>query len=508
VLRLSPIQVLRFATDREPVSLDPAMVATESEVDIAQNLFDGLLQTGDTNALPRPDIAEAMPAVSDDGLTYTFRLRSGISFSNGDPVTAQDFVYSWSRAAAMRGPASHLLDHVAGYGAVTATKPTAAELSGLTATNDRTLTVKLDRPQGSFVTRVTQVGAAVVDRNVAGTPGWSLRPETEVGTGPFRLASRTAGQRLEFIPVAHWWGEPKPALKAVRIDIVSDAVGVVDTYLRDGYDLAGYAGTGGLIGAQVERLRKLPAAKDLRTVTRAGGTWLAFNFKSGQLAGTDVKGKLRAAFAEAIDRDQLAADLCAAHMTCVAAKGGLLPPGHQGSLTEINVLAEFHRVDARDLLRRLDPTGSKTVGIQFSYEDLPQEKVLAQALSRQWHDNLGLQVDLVPLPAPGALTAQHAVAPYNYPDALIGGSFHSGAAGNHSGYASPEVDKLLDRADGESDGAALSDYAAAERLLIMEVAYAPLLYDAQPLLVKPYVLGAGQNGFRDAHWNGIWIAEH
>jgi oligopeptide transport system substrate-binding protein len=508
VLRLSPSQVLRFAVDREPQSLDPAMVTAELELDIAQNLFDGLLQTDDTSAMPRPDIAEAMPGVSDDGLTYTFHLRDGVSFSNGDPVTARDFVYSWSRAAASRGPAGYLFDHVVGYEALTATKPTATELSGLTAVNDRTLAVKLTRPQGSFVTRVAAVGAAVVDRNVAATPGWSTRPETAVGTGPFRLAVRAPGQRLEFRPVAHWWGEPKPALRSVQIDVVSDPAGVVDAYRRGAYDVVGYAGGGALLSGQIARLRKTSAGKDLRTVTRAGVTWLGFNFKSGQLAGTEVKGKLRTVFAEAVDRDRLAADLCAADLTCVAAKDGLLPPGLHASLTDINVLAEFRKDDARDLLKRLDPTESKTAGMQFAYEDLPQGKALAQALSRQWYDNLGVQVEPVLSPAPAALTTAHAAHPYDYPDALLSPSFHSGGTSNRSGYASPEFDRLADRADGESDGAALTDYAAAERQLIKDVAFAPLLYDARPLLVKAYVLGAGQNSFFDAHWKGIWITEH
>ena len=97
--RPSTRQVLRFPVGTDFGTLDPAYLDTQTDAEIAQNLYDGLLdQANDLHTVPG---ISSMPSISPDGLTYTFRLRHDVAFWNGDRVTAKDVLYSWNRAAAM-----------------------------------------------------------------------------------------------------------------------------------------------------------------------------------------------------------------------------------------------------------------------------------------------------------------------------------------------------------------------------------------------------------------------
>src|SRR5205807_3666880 len=111
---LASDQTLRFPIQHDLSTLDPAMIDSESEADIGQNLFDGLLKfDGNLNVVP--DIALSMPSISSDGATYTFKLRQDVAFSNRDTVTSKDVLYSWNRAAAMQGPYAANLSAITGY---------------------------------------------------------------------------------------------------------------------------------------------------------------------------------------------------------------------------------------------------------------------------------------------------------------------------------------------------------------------------------------------------------
>src|SRR5262249_36196669 len=107
-------ETLEVAIGEHFGALDPAQVNAEPESEAAPNLLHGLLKY-DRNLNLVPDIATSMPTISSDGLTYTFKLRSDVTFSNGDKVTAKDVVYSWNRAAAQQGPYSTNLSAIAGF---------------------------------------------------------------------------------------------------------------------------------------------------------------------------------------------------------------------------------------------------------------------------------------------------------------------------------------------------------------------------------------------------------
>src|SRR5205809_4353114 len=116
-------QTLSFPVAEDLSDLDPALIADPEDVDILRNVFSGLYRFDD-RLKEVPDLADGQPAVSADGLEYTFKLRADARFSNGDPLTATDVQYSWNRAARRQGDYASLFSLIAGY--------PAASMSGLT----------------------------------------------------------------------------------------------------------------------------------------------------------------------------------------------------------------------------------------------------------------------------------------------------------------------------------------------------------------------------------------
>src|SRR2546423_14330896 len=149
-------------------------------------------------------------------MTYTFKLRKDVKFSNGDKVTAKDFIYSWSRGARLQGDYGGEVDHVVGYKDVKAKKATT--LSGMTAPDDYTLKVQLTEPAGFFLTEVaffTAVTGVVSEKAITagGEDTWWTKPNTLIGTGPYKMSARTPKQSLAFTAEDNKWGGAQPLLQ-------------------------------------------------------------------------------------------------------------------------------------------------------------------------------------------------------------------------------------------------------------------------------------------------------
>src|SRR2546428_11858584 len=197
---LAADQTLRFPSDSAIGTLDPAQINAETDVEIYQNLFDGLLKFDDKLTVI-PDIATALPQITDGGLTYTFKLNPNAKFWNGHAVKASDFIYSFSRSAAEGQDAyGSNFDHVVGYDVVSTTKDWAHNqkmLSGMTAPDDHTLVIKLTSPWCVFSTELALAAAAqVVDPTVVNTDdtNWWATPATAVRNRPHQMVSYTPEQ--------------------------------------------------------------------------------------------------------------------------------------------------------------------------------------------------------------------------------------------------------------------------------------------------------------------------
>jgi len=507
---LAPDQTLSFPIAQDLADFDPAMISNPADVDILRNVFSGLYRF-DARLREVPDIAMGQPAVSTDGLTYTFRLRTGARFSNGDPITADDFVYSWNRAAARQGDYAGLLDLIAGYPAVA--NGSATQMSGLAATDATTLTVKLLKRAPYFPTLVGLWPFWVVDRNViaaAGEDAWALKPETLIGSGPFRMSGRSPGQSMDFVPVSGWYGGKTGALARVHVEVVADTTAQVAEYESGVFSLIGY-GRQALPPVAATRYTSDAKLKSQLSLVPLGTTfWAGFNIGRGPFSGLDAGRAGRHAFGTAIDRKALADAVCNERTSCDIATGGLVSKGLAGYLgdgQDPNV--KFDAAKAKAEYQAWDPTGSKVKGLTYTYDTNPFNKAVCLNLQAQWKQNLGVDVGCVETDRKtffdqrdGAcaypLFRQSWAADYDQPQDWFDYLFVSGASSSGACYSNPNLDKL----------AANGEYGAAGYLLVNDSVFAALLYGVQQYLVHPYVKGAGGNALYDNYWTEVRILRH
>lgn len=167
-----------------PTTLDPALIVDVTGGSISAKLFNGLVRIGDGLHV-QPDIAENW-SLSADGLTYTFRLRKGVLFSNKREVTADDFKYSFKRILdpANRSPNTWVFEKISG--AEDFMKGRAGDVDGIRVIDDYTIQIRLKKPFSPFLNLLAMTAAYVVPREEVGRwgPDFSSHP---VGTGPFVL---------------------------------------------------------------------------------------------------------------------------------------------------------------------------------------------------------------------------------------------------------------------------------------------------------------------------------
>lgn len=551
---LATDQTLKFPILDDYATLDPAIADAETDQEISQNLFNGVVKF-DNSLNVVPDIASAMPTVSSDGLTYTFPLRHDVTFSNGDKLTSKDVLYSWNRAASMAGAYGTSyggnLSPIVGYSSASTNKQVGAKLetlleandpsvtmSGLTAPDAYTVVAKLKSAAGWWLSAIALSGSTgfIVDQNAVKQDfdNWWQNPATAVGTGPYKMTARTPKQSEDFVAVSNWWGSPKPTVTKVHIDVLQSASSAITAYEQGSYDLYGYGGWSQAAGvADIKRIQATGNEKaQLLLQPKVRTTWATFNMvndasRSGggpfALAGGQTAHDLRMAFDLAVDKTKLA-DVVCGNILCTPATGGLITKGLIGYLGDnADPLAKFDPVQAKALLKSADPTGTKTANLTYAYDpETPVFKDSAVFLQDQWQTNLGVHVNLIAVSHHAFILARLAgkyaisrdgwQADYNHPQDwfanLFGSALGCPDSGCTSGYSTPAYDALLAKANAEPLATALPDYQALSQMLITDVAYIPLFYSVGAFLIKPYVKGAGSNNFVDYPWNGISIQSH
>ena len=547
---LASDQTLNFPILADFGTLDPAVADAETDQEIQQNMFDGLVKF-DQNLNIVPDLATSVPTATNNGLTYTFKLRNDATFSNGDKFTSKDVLYSWNRAAAYQGSYATNLAAIKGYDTVAKNTQTGAALeallekndpsvtlSGLTAPDATTVVVNLSAPAGWFMTAIALAGSTgwIVDQNAVkqDPDNWWTKPETAIGTGPFKMVDYTPKQVVDFAAVDNWWGSPKPTLKKVHIDIsVNNASTAITKYEQGGYDIYGYGGYSNAPVADILRIKGTSnESAQLLLHPKVRSYWVSFNMvidshrpAKGPFApiADDSAKNLRMAFALAVDKTKLVQTVCQG-IVCTPATGGLIPPGLIGYMGDgKDPLSAFDAAKAKQLLQQADPNGTKTKGLQYAYDpENPLNASTAQFLQAQWNDNLGVHVDLLPvshsqfikarLKGTYVLARDGWQADYNHPqdwfDNLWGNVVGCPDSGCTSGYDTKAYDDLLAKADAEPLDQAKADYAQLNQMLISDVAYIPLYYSVGAFLIKPYVKGAGTNAFFDNYWSNIQIMSH
>lgn len=212
-----------IVTYKDDVStLDPAIGYDWQNWSMIKSLFDGLMdyKPGTTELVN--DLAESY-ALSEDGLTYTFVLRDGVTFHNGRAMTAEDVKYSLDRVThpATQSPGAGFFASIAGYDAVSSGE--AESLSGVSVVDPKTISISLSRPDATFLHVMAINFSSIVPKEVVEEFGEDFG-KNPVGTGAFELTDWTLGQHLIFSRNEDYWKEGLPNLDQITFEVGQEPV--------------------------------------------------------------------------------------------------------------------------------------------------------------------------------------------------------------------------------------------------------------------------------------------
>ena len=474
----------------EPDTLDPHKTANGWEVSITTELFMGLTAAGPSSEV-LPGIAKSW-TVSDDGMTYTWTLRDGLTWSDGEALTAADIVYSYRRLfdPATASSFASLLYAIKGAEAVNTGKADPSSL-GVSAEDDLTVIMELEHP-APYLPQILMHRGLPVPRHVVEKvgPRWA-RPETFVGNGPFTLA--------EWVPQSHVRLE-----KNTRF-FDADSVALEALYFHPTENLN--AGLTQFRAGELDVLPSLPSdrlewAKEnlpesLRVSPSLGVEYLVFNLDAPPF--DDVR--VRQALSMSVTRLVLASSFLKGgekdaysivHPDVMGEQGFFRPPTLQGSGA-----SRLKRAQA--LLNEAGYDWDNPIKVTLRYNNQDIVAATMDVVARMW-SRLFIEVELIGSDTPTLYSDmrngnfQVARAAW-YPEAVDPSSYlyllkSTSGPMNQSGYANPDFDALLNQADRTTDTAArLALYRQAEEIIGEDQPVAPLFYYAYRMLVSPKIGG-------------------
>lgn len=501
---LAADQTLRLNLSAEPPTLDPAQ-AQDSQANTALRFMYEGLATIDADGNPAPGAAESWD-ISEDGLTYTFHMRQGATWNNGDPVTANDFVFAWQRALSPETvPApvyAYQLYYIKGAEAFNTGETTDFSTVGVKAVDENTLEVTLANPTPYFLGLTSfYTYYPVHQATVEGNEAWAADASTMVTNGPFTLTTWTTGSEMGWTKNDKYWDAANIKLTNVTASIVNSGATETSQYQGGEIDYAG-APTGEIPTDQIQPLSE--QLKDEFKLTDIASTYYyEFNTKEAPFNNA----KIRKAFAMAIDRQSLIDNVTKAGQTPAF---GFVPTSIAGlnnqSFRDEHPDADYFKEDAaaaKTLLEEgMAEEGITTLpSITLLYNTSENHQKLALAVADMWKNNLGVEIQtkneewsvFLESRKTGNFQIARAgwSADYNDPMTFMD-MFVTGGGNNNTGFANEEYDALIDAAykGGNDPEKRMQDMAAAEKILVGDnMVIMPVYYYTQASLTKPYLKG-------------------
>lgn len=436
-------------------SLDPQMAVGADQMSLLVNVTEGL-----TRVTPSFDIEGALAEtwdVSKDGRTYTFKLRKGVKWHNGDDFTAQDVLFTYERGSdpSLGSPSAGGL----------------ATIADVKAPDDYTVVFQLTQPFAPFLTMVTGMPGRIlapVNKRALEEMGAEQYGLTPVGTGPFKITEHQVGDHLTLTRHDDYWESPYPLLDEVRVDLIPEPSTVQSALMSGDIHFANIL--------RPQSFTAIEAAPNVQALSVPGGNWWGqwLNYKA---AGAPFLAdpRVRLAFAKAVDREKLV-------------ERALFGQGDVGyGVYSLAVKWAYNPNVPKDL--GYDLEGAKQLlsdadasGVSVQYMTHPgfqrTDEVIADMLSQA---GINVELDLVE----SSVYSQRGYTASDYqmmhsgsaadpdPDDNVYNYFHTKGAYNTFNYANPKADVLIERQrqtpDRDQRVAALWEL---EELLIKDVASA------------------------------------
>jgi len=474
---------LYLRLNNNPTTLDPALITDVQGGGISAKLFNGLIRFNENLDL-MPDIAHSWK-LSDDHMTYMFRLRRDVRFSNGRRVTAQDFKYSFERVLTpkTKAPLTWVLDRIEGANDFIAGRT--GSVSGIRVVNDHTLALKLQKPFGPFLSLLAMNTAYVVPREEVERLGQDFGTHP-VGSGPYLLTEWKHGQFIRLAAREDYF-EGKPKLNGIFYRVIPEDLTAVMEFETGHLDVLQ------IPSSEYKRYTTDPVWRD-QVYGRPGLNSYYLGLNCTRPPFNDIR--VRQAVNMAVDRKHI--------LNTVFEKRGVLangpiPPGLWKS-TVLRQNTEGYSYDpdkARKLIREAGAEG-KTIKIYITPdpEVLDIIEVVQSYLSRA-----GLKAEIIQLDWSAFKQAVNEGEPdafwlswwadYPDPENFLFPLFHSasvGPSGNQTRCVDPELDRLIETAQQTMDERLRYRlYRQAEDRVIKNASWLFMWHKADYFVIQPWV---------------------
>ncbi|MBQ6458081.1 MAG: peptide ABC transporter substrate-binding protein [Exiguobacterium sp.] len=480
-------KVLRLTSTSDITTADPALATDEVAFNLIANTMEGLYRLDkDGNAIPA--LAEGEPEVNEDETVYTFTLRDA-EWSNGEPVTANDFVYAWQRAVdpATGSQYAYIMNTVKNAEAIN-TGDTPKEELGVKAIDEKTLEVTLERPDPSFLSLTSFGTFTPINEAFATEKGedFTTGPENLLYNGPFTWTKWDREQGYVLTKNESYWDAENVALDAVDVKVVKETSTVVNLYEAGDVDYAGLAS---------EQVAAFQEDEDYNTGLRSAIGYFKFNHEDELFSDVNA----RKAIARAVDPsgiiDQLLNNGSVATTSFIPKDFIKYEDG-----TDYTEGVEYFKTNTEEAASLWEEvTGGEATTIELLSFDSEVSKQISEYMKGQIESNLpNVTVEIAQQPfnnklereAKGDYQMSFALWGPDYQDPLTNlGIFTSDNGQNDINYSSSEYDKLIDEASAETSIDARYDlFKEAEALLIeQDQAIMPIYQAGVAYLIRPNV---------------------
>jgi oligopeptide transport system substrate-binding protein len=490
--------VLHFGNSTEPQGIDPQTTTGVPEHHILQALFEGLVAKDPATLKPTPGVADKWD-VSEDGRIYRFHIRENARWSNGEPITAEDFRWSWWRVLqpALGSEYAYMLFPIKNAEAYLSGKIKDFSQVGVRVIDDHQLEVELASPTPYFLQLLDHESMYPVPRPTIekfGKPTdhfskWT-RPGNIVSNGPFILSEWKLYKYLRVTKNPNYWDADKVRLNAI-VFYPTENIVTEERMYRSG---------------QLHRTEYLPLDKvqwykankptELHLNKYLGSYFYRIHVTDPRLQ--DVR--VRKALSLAIDREKIITNvLNGVNFPAYS----LTPPGTSGY--EPPKVGDFDPIKARALLAEAGyPDGKNFPRVELLFNTQEQHRRIAVAVQQMWKQSLNIDVDIVNQEWKVYLDSQTKlqydisrsawIGDYVDPNSFLD-MFTTDGGNNRTGWSNKEYDELVLRKIPamKTQAERLAGFHAAETILLNEMPIIPIYIYSTQHLVKPSVKGMPDN---------------
>lgn len=495
--------------------LDPALSYDTTSDELVQEMYDQLLTYKGTTSTLIPDLASSLPTITNNGKTYTFHIRQGVTFWNGDPLTAQSFVDEFERVLSptIGSPGESFLDPIV-VGSTAYNKGQAKTISGISTPDKYTLVINLTQPEPFFGQVLAMPFFSAVDQKFINSIGnTAFDSQKAMGTGAYELASYN-GTTAVLKKNPHYflkdqYGNQLPYLNQITITVNKN--GQADALHFEAGQTALMANNTSGIPSSVwpTFLAKPSLKKDIIEAPENAVFYLGLN---NQMAPFNNK-TVRQAIEYAVNKQRIVQLL----NNRVQAANQPLPPGIQGYVKNLpsSVNYQFDVAKAKALLKQAGyPNGFSTT--LYSANDPDTIKIDTELQSQLSAVGINVKIDsmdwnsFLTLNEKGKTPMFQLAWIQDFPDAsdFLNTLFNTNEqpANNSSMYSNKQVDQWLNQAQTMPNGPQrFALYQKVTEQIMTDAPWVPLYYGKYTYAIQPWVHGYYINPSLMDPLTYIWI---